>query len=74
MTANVSALILPSPSDLKLRDDPVAQIAAAHADTVDREARFPAEAMRAIRAERLLSLFVPAALGALDWPRHLGRV
>jgi acyl-CoA dehydrogenase len=63
MTTNVSALILPSLGDLKLRLDPVARIAAAHADTVDREAGFPAEAMHAIRAERLLSLLVPAALG-----------
>src|SRR5277367_1662189 len=62
-TAHISPLILPPPSELKLRVDAVARIAAAHADTVDRQAKFPAEAMDAARAERLLSLLVPAPLG-----------
>jgi acyl-CoA dehydrogenase len=63
MTAHVSPLILHSPSELKSRAEAVARIAAAHADTVDRQAKFPAEAIGAARAERLLSLLVPAALG-----------
>ena len=41
----------------------VAQIAAAHADAVDREARFPAEAVAALKAERLLALQVPRQFG-----------
>jgi acyl-CoA dehydrogenase len=36
---------------------------AAHADAVDREARFPCEAFAAARVERLLSLLVPVELG-----------
>jgi acyl-CoA dehydrogenase len=41
----------------------VAAIAAKHADAVDREARFPAEAVAAIREERLFSAMVPAVHG-----------
>jgi acyl-CoA dehydrogenase len=63
MTAHISPETLPSPSELKQRLDAVARIAAAHADTVDREARFPLEAIDAARAEQLLSLLVPATLG-----------
>ncbi len=40
-------------------------IAAPAADSVDRDARFPAEAIAALRAERMLSAFVPAELGGL---------
>jgi acyl-CoA dehydrogenase len=40
-----------------------AEIAAQFADSVDREARFPAEAFEAIRHERLLSAMVPASYG-----------
>lgn len=39
------------------------EVASAHADDVDREARFPAETIDALRAERALSAFVPAKLG-----------
>jgi acyl-CoA dehydrogenase len=38
-------------------------VAAANADDVDRNARFPAETVGALRAERALSAFVPAELG-----------
>jgi acyl-CoA dehydrogenase len=38
-------------------------VAAEHADAVDREARFPRESIEALRAERALSAFVPAELG-----------
>lgn len=41
----------------------VARIAAAHADAVDREARFPVEAIDALRRERLLSALVPVGFG-----------
>ena len=40
-----------------------AAIAAAHADAVDGEARFPAEAIAALKAEALLGILVPAGLG-----------
>ncbi len=40
-----------------------AAAAAAHADAVDRAARFPAEAFAAIREQRLLSMLVPVELG-----------
>lgn len=40
-------------------------IAALHAEAVDREARFPTEAIEALRQERLLGAFVPAELGGL---------
>jgi len=39
------------------------EVAARHADDVDRRARFPAEAIEAIRTERLLSALVPRSLG-----------
>jgi acyl-CoA dehydrogenase len=39
------------------------EIAAAHAEAVDREGRFPHEAMAALRAERLLGAMVPVELG-----------
>ncbi|GJD46010.1 hypothetical protein AFCDBAGC_3890 [Methylobacterium cerastii] len=41
----------------------VAQVAALHADAVDRDGRFPAEAVAALRAERLLGIQIPEALG-----------
>ncbi len=40
-----------------------AEIAAAHADTVDADARFPEEAIGALREEKLLGIVVPAELG-----------
>jgi len=38
-------------------------IAGAHADEVDREARFPAETLAALREERALSALIPGELG-----------
>src|SRR5262245_49188319 len=38
-------------------------VAAPAADAVDREARFPHEAIAALREERMLGAFVPRALG-----------
>ena len=48
---------------LTVRAARVAVVAAAHADSVDREARFPAEAMAAAKAEGLLGVLAPSALG-----------
>lgn len=50
-------------NDLNVRAGAVANIAATHADSVDREARFPAEALAAARSERLLGILIPAHLG-----------
>ena len=63
MTAHASPPILPSPGDIKLRAETAAACGGAHADAVDRDARFPREAFAAARTERLLSLLVPAELG-----------
>lgn len=52
-----------APRDFKSSAQVVATIAAQHADTVDIEARFPAEAFAAIRAQRLLGIMAPRALG-----------
>jgi acyl-CoA dehydrogenase len=41
----------------------IADLAGAHADEVDREARFPAEAVQALREARSLSAYVPERLG-----------
>ncbi|TNC16443.1 acyl-CoA dehydrogenase [Methylobacterium terricola] len=48
---------------LDARAKRVADIAARHADAVDREGRFPAEAVAALKAERLLGIQVPQSLG-----------
>ena len=40
-----------------------AEVAAPNADDVDRQARFPAESIEALRTERALSAFVPEELG-----------
>ena len=49
--------------DLKSRAHAAAAVAAAHADAVDREGRFPAEAFAAIRTQRLLGILAPTELG-----------
>jgi acyl-CoA dehydrogenase len=49
--------------DLRSRIDKATAVAAAHAVAVDRESRFPHEAIAAARAERLLSIAVPRELG-----------
>jgi acyl-CoA dehydrogenase len=41
----------------------VAQVAAQHAASVDREARFPAEAFDAMRREKLMSAMIPVEFG-----------
>jgi acyl-CoA dehydrogenase len=50
-------------ADVSGRADAAAQVAATHAGAVDQEARFPAEAIAAVRSERLLGLMVPPELG-----------
>ncbi len=50
-------------ADLMSRVRKVAAIAAEHAAMVDRDSRFPAEAIAAARAERLLGIAVPRELG-----------
>jgi len=51
------------PTDWRARLDKVVAIAAAHATAVDRESRFPKEAMAAARAEHLLGVAVPREFG-----------
>jgi acyl-CoA dehydrogenase len=41
------------------------EVIAPHADAVDREARFPHEAFAALRAEKLLSAYVPVEYGGM---------
>ncbi|MGX7707460.1 acyl-CoA dehydrogenase family protein [Methylobacterium sp. Gmos1] len=52
----------PPAGALDARAKRVAEIAARHADAVDREGRFPAEAVAALKAERLLGIQVPRSL------------
>jgi acyl-CoA dehydrogenase len=56
-------VVAPVRDNLKVRAQAVAAVAAAHADAVDREARFPGEAFAAVKAQRLLGILVPADLG-----------
>jgi acyl-CoA dehydrogenase len=49
--------------DLAARAQSVAAVAATHAIAVDSAARFPAEAFQAVKAQRLLGIQVPKALG-----------
>ena len=58
---NVS--VAPPDSTLAARATRVASIAAQHADDVDAAARFPKEAVDALRAERLLGIQIPVHLG-----------
>src|SRR5204862_2243105 len=48
------------------RIQPVLETAAKHAADVDREARFPAETIEALRESGLLGLTLPASVGGLD--------
>lgn len=42
-----------------------AEVVAKHADAVDREARFPSEALAALRDGKLMSAYVPKSLGGM---------
>jgi acyl-CoA dehydrogenase len=61
--AAASNLRAANAADLPARAEKVAAIAAAHAPAVDRDSRFPEEAITAARAERLLGVAVPRELG-----------
>lgn len=50
-------------ADFLERAKRVREVAAHHADEVDRDARFPAEAASALRSEKLLSAHVPSEFG-----------
>ena len=54
---------MPLAEPLSVRADRAAAVAALHADAVDAGARFPEEAFAALRAENLLGIMVPRALG-----------
>jgi acyl-CoA dehydrogenase len=54
---------LSAAESLAVRAARAAEIAAAHAGTVDADSRFPHEAMDALRSEKLLGIMVPSALG-----------
>ena len=61
---NGSALAPASaPSTIKSRVEAAAAVARAHASDVDRAGRFPAEAIAAIRAERLMGIMIPREYG-----------
>ena len=57
------------PAAMSCRDDwaaraaVIAEVAARHAQEVDREGRFPAEAVQAMRDSGLLAAWVPQSLG-----------
>jgi acyl-CoA dehydrogenase len=55
--------ITPGRASLASRAEEVAAIAAKHAAAVDRDSRFPAEAIAAARAGRLMGIAVPRELG-----------
>ena len=63
VTAFDTPPVLTLAADLRPRIEAVAKVAAAHADKVDRDARFPGEAFEAARKARLLGLLVPTELG-----------
>src|SRR5262249_20427465 len=44
------------------------EVARVHADDVDRQARFPAEALAALRSHETLSVLVPRSLGGPELP------
>ncbi|WP_232629366.1 acyl-CoA dehydrogenase family protein [Methylobacterium sp. Leaf118] len=50
-------------TDLAARAAAVAAVAALHAEAVDRDGRFPAEAVAALKSQRLLGAAVPIELG-----------
>jgi acyl-CoA dehydrogenase len=54
---------VPHGTDIAARAKRVAEIASAHADAVDREGRFPREAVAAMRETRLLGMMIPTHLG-----------
>ena len=62
--APATAQVAPAPVNVAARARAVgAEIAARHADAVDRDGRFPTEAFDALREQGLLGVMVPADLG-----------
>lgn len=59
----MSAVVADSTSFLNAVRDIAREVAAVHADEVDRKARFPSETIEALRNVRALSAFVPVELG-----------
>jgi hypothetical protein len=55
--------VAPGAASLASRAEKVAAVAAEHAAAVDRDSRFPGEAIAAARAERLMGVAVPRELG-----------
>jgi acyl-CoA dehydrogenase len=53
----------PVTGEIALRAQQVAAVAAVHAEDVDRQARFPAEAIAAAREQGLMALMAPRTLG-----------
>lgn len=56
-------LVEDSSGDLQARTKAAAAVAAANAEAVDRDVRFPSEAFDEIRAQRLLGIMIPTELG-----------
>jgi acyl-CoA dehydrogenase len=61
--ARAGAASAPAVDDLITRARSVAAVAGTHALAVDSAARFPSEAFAAVKAQRLLGIMVPRALG-----------
>ncbi|WFR95062.1 acyl-CoA dehydrogenase family protein [Rhizobium tumorigenes] len=59
----MSVAVAIAKDNLNARIARVAAVAAAHADAVDGESRFPREAVTALKAERLLSIQIPTEFG-----------
>ena len=56
--------VSPEPRDLRAVSETIArEVAASSAEAVDRESRFPEEAISALRNARLLSAYVPPSMG-----------
>lgn len=70
ISTHAAAVAADSPAEAPLdsRAQAVAAIAARHAGSVDAESRFPQEAFEAARAQRLLGILVPRALGGEGAP------
>jgi acyl-CoA dehydrogenase len=63
MLQSVQAVPSPAPEKLSVRASRVAEIAAGHADAVDKDGRYPREAMDALKAENLLGIMVSPDIG-----------
>jgi acyl-CoA dehydrogenase len=63
MDKNTPTKFATIPDGFTARSEVVVKAAEANADSVDAEARFPAEALAAARGQRLLGMMVPSGLG-----------